>query len=347
MRILIVHECFPPDYRGGGEYVVLRVAQHLLARGHEVRVLTTGDPAVTSWEGVPTQRLAMPRPRLALARAQVEAAARWSDVVYACTYFALWPSWRAARRLGKPVVFSILALFDDAWLDMKGPLRGRAYRAVERWWLRLPAAARIFLSPPSMAAAARLGLAQAGDVVVAPGIELQHFQPAAHKEGVAFAGKLDVRKGVDLVMQAARRFPHVPFTMVGWGERYEDLRQRAPPNLSVLPFEGHAQLGAVLGHSRIFLFPTLAETFGLAVVEAMAAGCAVVSSAPVQFEGERVDPTDAEGVFQALQRLLEDEERCRACGKANHHAAQAFDWQRHAAALEAEFTAALARATRT
>ena len=38
LRILLVHERFPPDYGGGGEYVVLQTAKHLIARGHRLQV---------------------------------------------------------------------------------------------------------------------------------------------------------------------------------------------------------------------------------------------------------------------------------------------------------------------
>ena len=59
MRVLYVHDVFPPDYRGGAEYVLLRETQGLIGLGHEVRVLTVGDPAITALlrahgrEGVP------------------------------------------------------------------------------------------------------------------------------------------------------------------------------------------------------------------------------------------------------------------------------------------------------
>jgi glycosyltransferase involved in cell wall biosynthesis len=341
MRVLYVHDVFPPDYRGGAEYVLLRETQGLRAIGHDVRVLTIGDPAISAHEGVPTTRLApgrLGRAGLLLSQAAVDAAAREADVLVGCTYFGLRPAWRAARRHGRPVLFSMLALFGDAWLTMRGPVRGRVHRWLERRWANLPADARLFLSPPSMALAATLGPPQPGDKLLAPGVELQHFAgqawPAAQREGVAFCGKLDVRKGIETVLAAAAAHPAVPFTIVTWDGDLDALQRRAPPNLRVLPFSGHAALGAVLGRARVFLFPSLAETFGIAVVEAMAAGCAVVSSAPLDFEGARIDAADPAAVLAALAALLADEARCRACGEANARAAQAFGWDRHTQALD-------------
>jgi glycosyltransferase involved in cell wall biosynthesis len=337
VRVLYVHDVFPPDYRGGAEYVLLRETQGLRAIGHDVRVLTIGDPTITEHAGVPTQRLApgrLGRAGLLFEQTRVDAAAREADVVIGCTYFGLRPAWRAARRHDRPVLFSMLALFGDAWLTMRGPARGRLHRWLERRWANLPADARLFLSPPSLALAATLGPAQAGDVLLPPGVELQHFRPQPVREGVAFCGKLDVRKGIEIVLAAARAHPSVPFTMVTWDGDLEALQRRAPANLRVLPFNGHAALGEVLGRARVFLFPSLAETFGIAVVEAMAAGCAVVSSAPLDFAGARVDPTDPAAVLAALADILADETRCAECGEANARAAQAFSWDRHTQTLD-------------
>jgi hypothetical protein len=56
LKILLLHERFPPDYGGGGEYVVHQIARHLIGRGHQVRVVTTGDPTQDSFDGVPLHR---------------------------------------------------------------------------------------------------------------------------------------------------------------------------------------------------------------------------------------------------------------------------------------------------
>src|ERR1700733_3722682 len=80
MNVLLTHERFLPDFGGGGEYIVFRTATGLLARGVNVRVLTTGDPALRCYQGVPTERLPISRyafnlqvgPIAAQARARVD-----------------------------------------------------------------------------------------------------------------------------------------------------------------------------------------------------------------------------------------------------------------------------------
>jgi glycosyltransferase involved in cell wall biosynthesis len=334
LRILLVHERFPPDYGGGGEYVVLQVAKRLLVAGHDVKVLTTGDPRQDAFEGVPLRRLPVSRYRFNLASAEVAAAAADADLVHCFTYHAAYPSWRAARRLGKPVLLEVLALFGQAWVGMRGPVAGRLLRGFERVLMRLPFDRRLFLSPGSLDLAQSLGLRRPGDCIIHPGISLEEYRPAAHKDGVVFSGKFESRKGIGLVQQLARELPHIPFLAIGWGPEFEQVALDSPPNMLVEHFSGRERLAQALGAARIFLFPSRAETFGLVVAEAMASGCAIVSGAPLEFEGARIDAGDAAAVKAALEALWNDPELCAEQGARNRERAQAYSWNRHMARLQ-------------
>ena len=61
LKILVTHELFMPDVSGGGEQIVYEYVKRLVARGHEVTVLTTGDPKIKEYEGIRTVRLPIPR----------------------------------------------------------------------------------------------------------------------------------------------------------------------------------------------------------------------------------------------------------------------------------------------
>lgn len=336
----MVHERFAPDYGGGGEYVVLQIARHLLALGHRVRVVTTGDPAHDSFEGVPLKRLPVSRYRFNLQWRAVlaEAVAMGEvDVIHCFSYHAAWPAWRAGRRLGKPVVFGALALFGPAWKDMRGPFTGRFFQTFEAFLLRLPFARQLFLSTGSLRLAHSLRSARDSDAIIAPGISLEDYRPEPHKDAVLFSGKLESRKGVQVVQEVARQLPQIPFLVVGWGDDFDEVARTSPPNMTVRKFVDRQALARTLGGGRIFLFPTKAETFGLVVAEAMASGCAVVSSAPIEFEGARIDPQDLPGIKHAIQALWDDPQRCQACGERNIALAQAFSWEHHMQQLEAVY----------
>ena len=86
----------------------------------------------------------------------------------------------------------------------------------------------------------------------------------------------------------------------------------------------------------VFCYPSLGEGFGLPVLEAMAAGAAVVtsnlSSLP-EVGGdavEYVNPHDTGSIAQSLRRLLADQPRRADLGQRAGARAQTFSWERFA-----------------
>lgn len=333
--ILLVHEVFPPDFRGGGERIALRTATALMARGIAVEVLTTGDPAITDIEGVPTRRMRIPRQAMALRIGAIARAARRHDLVHAFNYNAALPALAAARIARRPIVCEMLGLFGDGWLRLKGRLGGRLHMMFERRILRASYDRMIFLSEASRQAGLAMGTSAARSLVIHPGIEDGGFAPAADREDfVLFAGRLDERKGIHHVLEAARALPHIPFRACGWGPDTDALRAAAPPNLVVDEGRSGDLYWRLLSQARIFLFPTYAETFGLVVAEAMAGGCAVISSLDtIPFAGHLHAPGDEAAMIAAIARLWEDRAGCTAAGLENRRLAAAYSWDVHAARL--------------
>jgi alpha-1,3-rhamnosyl/mannosyltransferase len=93
-------------------------------------------------------------------------------------------------------------------------------------------------------------------------------------------------------------------------------------------FERGAPLVDRFARARAFVFPSRAETFGVAIVEAMASGCAVISSIPVGFEGASIQAGDLAGLVEALRRIWDQPAECEAMGRANIERAKAFTWDR-------------------
>ena len=106
----------------------------------------------------------------------------------------------------------------------------------------------------------------------------------------------------------------------------------------------HAVLAAdVYGRTRVFVQASLHEGFGLTPVEAMACGCALVTTDNGGSRDYAVDdetavvvpPGDPDALARALVDLLDDEPRRQRLATAGAAHVRRFDWERSAAMLEA------------
>jgi glycosyltransferase involved in cell wall biosynthesis len=347
MKILLTHEMFPPDFGGGGEYVVLRISQGLMAAGVDVRVLTAGDPAIDHFDGISTTRIPVSRYRFNLAVRSVLEHARDVDLIQTFSYHAVLPSLVAGRILRKPVVCSMLAFYPDVWKTIsKSPMVGQLRVWWEHFLVTRQFARLIFLNQENLDRALQAGIDPRRALVNAPAIDLESYGPAAEKEDVVlFSSKLDERKGIYQFLAIARALPHIRFRVMGTGPEEARARREAPANVEFVPFERGAPLRRAFAEARIFVLPSKGETFGLAVLEAMASGCAVVSSVPLEFHGAHVGPDDRETMIREVERLYSDRDLTQKMGAVNIELASHFSWSAHIETLLAVYQEVLAEAS--
>lgn len=169
---------------------------------------------------------------------------------------------------------------------------------------------------------------------------------AEHKENdseieIVFLGRLDEpRKGLDILLEALTLLPEkVRVTVMGGGH------PRSVPGVDFVGRVSDAEKAAILGRADIYVAPnTGGESFGIVLVEAMAAGCAVVASDLEAFaavcNADSEEPAgalfrtgDATDLARVLQDVVNDTDKRQALIKAGVERAREYDWDHVAAAV--------------
>jgi glycosyltransferase involved in cell wall biosynthesis len=139
--------------------------------------------------------------------------------------------------------------------------------------------------------------------------------PAARAPRVLSVGLIDsrvtfLRKGLDLLVEVARRLPEVPFDVVGLklAEAEVRARYRPPANVTFHPPLPRERLPAVYGRASVYLQLSRAEGMPNVLCEAMLCGCVPVGSSAfgipdamgaAGYVVERADPDRAADAVRA------------------------------------------------
>ncbi len=178
-------------------------------------------------------------------------------------------------------------------------------------------------------------------------------QPLPEPGFVLAVGTLEPRKNLPRLVAAYRqldaetqlRHPLVVVGALGWetGETLDSLRSLGD-RASMLGHISDAALAELYRRCAVFCYPSLAEGFGLPVLEAMAAGAAVLTSNTSSLPEvggnavEYVDPGDVASIAAGLRGLLDSSERRAELGVLALQRSREFSWMRFAertlAALE-------------
>ena len=179
---------------------------------------------------------------------------------------------------------------------------------------------------------------------------------------VGFLGTLEPRKNVPALIRAwIRACAHrakPPALVVaggaGWDDAIDAATSEVPSGLTLLrpgflPLE---ELPGFLGGATIVAYPSVAEGFGLPVLEAMACGTAVLTTrrlALPEVGGDAVAYTEPDevSIARALTELLDDPARRTILAAAGVRRAATFTWDRCAQAHLRAYASASARGYRT
>ncbi len=305
LRIAIVTETFPPEVNGVA-MTVGRIVEGLVRLGHSVQLVR---PRQTHEQDLPMpadgldqilcQGIQIPfykelRFGLPVTGRLVNAwQAQRPDIVHVVTEGPLgWSAVAAARALKLPITSSFHTNF-HSYAQHYG--MGLLKAAIERHLRNLHNRTDVTLVPTKALMQELQECGYRNVSILSRGVAIDRFSPTKRSQSlrrswgagpddvvVIFVSRLAKEKNVQLVVSAFRgiqsRLPKAKLVFVGDGPMRQQLAASCPDAI----FAGvrrDEDLAVHYASGDVFLFPSLSETFGNVVPEALASGLAVLSYA--------------------------------------------------------------------
>ncbi|MDR7057304.1 glycosyltransferase involved in cell wall biosynthesis [Pseudomonas koreensis] len=349
LHITLISETFPPEINGVAN-TLGRLCEGLRARGHQVELVRprqAGDPqrstddALLLCRGWPLPGY----PGLQWGQSSMhKLLRRWKrqrpDVLYIATEGPLGLSaLRAARRLGIAVVSGFHTNFQQYTSQYGLGLLTRMLTHYLRWFHNRSAMTLV----PSVSQRLELERRHFERLaLLSRGVDSQLFHPSKRQSAlreqwglsdtdiaVIHVGRLAPEKNLGLLKRCfdtlRETYPqrHLKLIVVGDGPQRSTLEKEMPEAIFCGAQRGEA-LAAHYASGDLFVFPSLTETFGNVVLEALASGLGVVAydqAAAAQhirhgYNGVSAMPGDEQAFCEAAAWLLEEDERLR-CVRLN------------------------------
>ena len=284
MRVALLAPAFFPEVRRGGERLVRELADELIRRGHEPRLITAhrGRETRSVEDGLPIVRLPRPPIEAQLRRRAFEdyishaplsyRALEDEDVAHATHPPDAVAAARWSARTGRPAVFTFLGLPTRTGIAQRRMRAELLVRATSE------CAATVAISRTAADGFRRwLGVEAR---VIHPSVDLSAFRPVGERSDaptiVCLADAGAENKRVPLLIEAFTRVrrerPDARLLL----QRHESLRPR--DGVELIDPRGRAELAQVYSGAWVSALPSWGEAFGLVLVEALACGTPVVGS---------------------------------------------------------------------
>lgn len=144
--------------------------------------------------------------------------------------------------------------------------------------------------------------------IIYPPVETQRFEPAGRVDDFyLLVGRLVPYRRIDLLVEAFNKLER-PLLIAGRGRDEERLKAMAGPNITFLGYVSDDDLPDLMARCRAFMFPG-EEDFGIAPIQAMAAGRPVIAYAAGGALDTVVPGSGALFARQSVDAIIEAVER--------------------------------------
>jgi 1,2-diacylglycerol 3-alpha-glucosyltransferase len=178
--------------------------------------------------------------------------------------------------------------------------------------------------------------------VIPTGIDTKTFKPLKSKRNektILWVGRLGKEKSLDILLQAfkvlSEKYSGLKLMIVGDGpdrKRLEELAKKLGINTEFTGYVPNEKLPEIYSSAYVFVSPSVTETQGLTVLEAMACACPVVVANALGFKdyvkhgynGFFAKPFDAKDFAEKIAKLIENKKLREKLAKNARKTAEEF-----------------------
>ena len=353
-NVLMLNHEFPP-VGGGGARVTLELCQHLARLGHHVDVVTMHFKGTARQEWLDqihvyrtpalraktdicrTHELATYLPG-ALPRVLQLIKRHQYDLIHCHFLVPGGPlAWLVSRLAHLPYIITCHGT------DVPGhnPDRfGFVHKLIGPFWRSLARNTPLLTSPSGFLRDSIIRHCPQANVRVIPnGIELNTFSPAEKTKSLLMCSRVFAFKGFQHVIQAVKdQALDWQVNIIGDGPYLPQLKALAQDSRTPITFWGwldknDARFQRLFNESAIFIFASRAENFPTVLLEAMAAGMAIITSNAggcMEIVGEAglsVAPGDVEAIRAELRKLMDSPDLRNRLAAAAQKRVKLFTWE--------------------
>jgi glycosyltransferase involved in cell wall biosynthesis len=353
VKVLMLTHDFPPQALGGEGVFASAIATRLCDRGIDLEVVaprTTGDAAHDVKLGFKVHRVGVVMRNFATRTLSFAWSSRHlvrsyqGDVIYA---------FRPVVRPQRPMLshFHVTRAGQARAARMSGQwvaaLANGLFAPVDRRQARI--SARVIGVNEAMRAELGCVKRQPEEFqVVQNGVDTalfsEHGRPSPQGFRLLFVGRLDPLKRVPDLLHAvatlAASHPGLSLTVVGSGREYRNLLALTrslgiEERVHFIPGFPHGEMPAVYRAHDLLVLPSVYESFGMVILEAMACGTPALTSDACAQLGQPCFPAGSvSALVESIAQLAHDRDRLSELSSGSRETAIAHSWDRVAAKVE-------------